>query len=267
MRGDDHRLVCISGLTGAGKTTLARYVAERFGYAYTSASSALLSVLGATEVSKANRLRSWLGEHMDSLPYTADDAAIDRAVDLQLLIQLEGQTCPYVVESLALPMLLPPLNTALTILLDVPQEVRAERLHRELPQVSAQDRATIIARKDAHSRRRLLGAWSIDLGSPAGNLRYDIVCQPTTTSTAEPFDEDCLLPLVEAAIAVYECRLARCKEDPVLVVNRLLATLRTCTHACTFISPVLTSPIGPHPIRRWRQRSLEHASVDRKHRK
>ncbi|MCX8170465.1 MAG: cytidylate kinase family protein [Candidatus Bathyarchaeota archaeon] len=119
-------VICISGLAGSGKSTVARRIAEHFNLKYYSGGDALRSI--ALEMGYRISDRGWweTREGMRFLEERLRNLELDRLVDERMLkLAEEGNV---VLDSWTMPWLLK--HADLKVWLDASEEVRAQRISK-----------------------------------------------------------------------------------------------------------------------------------------
>lgn len=256
-------LVVVSGPTATGKTTAAAALAAATGVERWTASDRLVAALsGGT---KAERLRSWLVHDTDTRRARSADA--DRATDLGLLADVQQVRRPVVVESAALPLLLPPDNTALLVRLAASLPVRAARLRLLVPALSEEQARTILTRKDRSTRAALRAAWGVDPEAVrACQWRADLVVTcPDPAGCPNPAQCAAITAeLITAAYRVYRHYVAAgLASVPTAAVEHLTGLIdahRTRVRRCT---PLLTDRTGPLSVARWQRRLVAELDGNR----
>lgn len=116
-------VLCISGLAGSGKSTVARKLAEKYHLRYYSGGDALMAL--ALEKGYSPLDRGWWEskEGLSFLKKRGKDSQFDEAVDKKLLEAAEEGNV--VLDSWAMPWL---LDKGFKVWLDVPVEKRAQRI-------------------------------------------------------------------------------------------------------------------------------------------
>lgn len=248
------QLVVLSGPTATGKTTAAGALVAATGADRWTASDRLVAALsGGT---KAERLRSWLVQDTDV--WRVRNADADRATDLGLLLDVQRVRRPLVVESAALPLLLPPDNTALLVRLAASLAVRAARLRMLVPDLSDEQARTILRRKDRSTRAALRAAWGVDPDAVrAYQWRADLVVQ-CPDSAGCPNPAQCATVTAELIVAAYRVyrhyvatSLATVPAAAVDQLTELIGAHRARVRRCT---PLLVDRTGPLSVARWRRR-------------
>jgi cytidylate kinase len=101
-----HMVICISGMAGTGKSTLAKKLAQKYGFDYYSGGDAL-KVLASEEGYDASQPGWWESpQGLKFLKQREGDAKFDRAVDQKLLectekgnVLLDSWTMPWLLRS------------------------------------------------------------------------------------------------------------------------------------------------------------------------
>lgn len=245
-------LAVLTGWTATGKTTAATALAEATDLRRFAVSDRLVTALGHQD--KAARLRSWLTQDADSCRISGPE--IDRAIDLRVLDDLDSATEPLVVEAIALPWLLPPVNnTALVIRVEASLAVRVDRLRGLLPDLTDTEAETILTRKDAATRVALRAAWGIDpAAAEAANWRADLVlgCPERDGCPDGQACADATAQVITAAYQVYRHRLAT--TDATAAEGWLRRAIDADPLRVLRCSPLLLGAAGHHQS--WRQRQL-----------
>jgi cytidylate kinase len=122
-KGRKKIIICISGMTGCGKSTVAKRLAEKYGLKYYSGGEALKSL--AAEAGYNPTDKGWweTEEGMRFLRERMQNSSFDRKVDEKLLKWAEEGNV--VLDSWTMPWL---LKKGFKIWLEASEEVRAKRL-------------------------------------------------------------------------------------------------------------------------------------------
>ncbi|MEM2913189.1 MAG: cytidylate kinase family protein [Candidatus Bathyarchaeia archaeon] len=118
-------VICISGLAGSGKSTVARRIAEHYGLRYCSGGEALKNL--AAEMGYETAERGWweTGGGINFMEKRLDNLDLDRRVDEKMLEWArEGNV---VLDSWTMPWL---LRNGFKIWLEASEDVRAQRVAR-----------------------------------------------------------------------------------------------------------------------------------------
>jgi hypothetical protein len=213
-------------------------------------SDRLVTALG--DVPKDEHLRGWLTSNTTENQRRRPD--VDRKVDLAVLQELSASARPRVVESVALPMLLPVDNVALIVELTGSLPVRARRIRDQLPGVSLSQARTIVDRKDYATCVALRNSWGIDIGQrSAARWRVDL-------SVGCPHPEECptetrctktVIAIVRAAVAVYRSFLSHDSGQVVVEFRKLVNANGGYVGRCM---PLLLGPGSERTLPRWSRR-------------
>ena len=245
-------VVIVSGQTAAGKTTLARRLAASAGLDQVVASDRLVTLLGGA--SKRTRLLAWLTQDLDQQRVARHE--VDRLVDLETLTRLR-QSRGCVVESVTLPWLLAPDNTALVIRLTAAAVARAARVQRMLPELTLDEARTIVDRKDNSGNAVLRSAWGVvPDGVWTARWRADLVvgCHPGHGCVDDAACADIVADLAEAAYRVYRCYLDGI--DASQVAGDLRSRIAAHSRHVQRCSPSLTEPTDIPTLSAWQHRLL-----------
>lgn len=172
-------VICICGLTGCGKSTLAKKIAEKYGLRYVSGGTAL-KVLALEAGYKPVDKGWWEGdEGMRFLDERMKDADFDRKVD-QKLIELakEGNV---VLDSWTMPWL---LDKGFKVWIEASLNVRAERLTKR-DNISAQKALNAMNKKDETTRAIYKNLYGFNLGKDFSP--FDLILDTDMLGTNEVF--------------------------------------------------------------------------------
>ncbi|MBS7635453.1 cytidylate kinase family protein [Candidatus Bathyarchaeota archaeon] len=147
-------VICISGLAGSGKSTVARRIAEHYGLRYCSGGEALKNV--AAEMGYETAERGWweTSGGMNFLEKRLDNPDLDRHVDEKMLEWAgEGNV---VLDSWTMPWL---LRDGFKIWLEASENVRAQRVARR-DGIGVEEALRLIREREGKTKeiyRRLYG--------------------------------------------------------------------------------------------------------------
>lgn len=253
-------LVVLAGPSVAGKTTVATALAAAADLDHWTPSELQKSELDEVTTDRA-------GPGTDAVRAISSEEA-DRITALAMLAEFEHALRPLVVESAALPLLLPPNNLALIVRLSARLPVRIGRLRAIRPELSATAARTILRGKD-HATRGTRGtmrpAWGVDPDAVgACQWRSDLVVQcPDAELCSDP--RECAVITADLVIAAYEVYRGYLTVSPAATtvhrLNELIRANRTRIRRCT---PLLTDPAAEFSVSRWRNRLLIELDQARK---
>lgn len=250
-------VVIVAGLTGAGKSTLARFLAGAGGLRRLTVSSLLVEASDTGPVDKRDRLRSWADDPEAASARRCADPAVDRGTDLAVLAACRAATEDVVVETAGPVALLQPVDTAaLLVLLDAAAPVRAARIHASLAgTVTGAQAHQVVAAKDAATVAAVRAAWALDLSDLAAVAwRFDLVIAcPDRLVCREPATcRRAARELADAAVSVYLHYLAAAPAGE--AARRMTTLAERWKRWLVRLSPALTDATGPHTPHRWRTR-------------
>lgn len=254
--------ICISGLTAAGKTSLADYLCRRYRCPKVTGASKLLEILHAGHVPKEAQLQSWLLDSSSAKSLRLHDTQVDRQVDLFILDQYLSAQEILVIESLTLPWLTGPANNLFSMLLLASEDVRARRLARAMSFLSYEDAGKIVRQKDEQTRTALSNAWGIAGFNDGLRIWYDLIIEEKEETKDEMFTQTMLWSCVQAAVEVYRgyqnnASVSEMNER----INHFSDLPEGYAQYITRVSPLLLSKHAPYTAGRWRLRRWEEAGM------
>ena len=178
-------VICISGMTGTGKSTLARRVAEKYGLKYYSGGDALRAL--AAEAGYNSQSNSWWesAEGLRFLEQRKGDPEFDRAVDNRLLgYAAEGNV---LLDSWTMPWL---LKGGFKIWLSASLERQAERVSGR-DNMSVEESLVAIGEKEARTKAIYKELYGFSLGEDFSP--FDLVLDTDNLSADEVFDVLCMV--------------------------------------------------------------------------
>ena len=151
-------VICISGMTGSGKSTVAKRLADKYGLGYFSGGNALRAL--AQEEGYASDVRGWweTSEGLNFLQQRMGNPAFDKKIDEKLLeLAAEGNV---VLDSWTMPWL---LTKGFKVWLEASPQVRAKRLVTR-DSISIEEALKALNEKDERTRQIYKGLYGFDLG-------------------------------------------------------------------------------------------------------
>jgi cytidylate kinase len=151
-------VICISGMTGSGKSSVAKRLAEKYGLSYFSGGDALRIL--AQEEGYNSDLRGWWEtvEGLNFLKQRMSDLAFDKKIDEKLLeLAAEGNI---VLDSWTIPWL---LKEGFKVWLEASPEVRAKRVVTR-DHISIEEALKALTEKDERTREIYKTLYGFDLG-------------------------------------------------------------------------------------------------------
>ncbi len=180
-RGKEQKIIiCVSGMTGCGKSTVAKRLAEKYGLKYLSGGGAL-KVLAIESGYKPAEVGWWeTNEGIKFLQKRVENSRFDRRVDQKLLkLAKQGNV---VLDSWTMPWL---LKEGFKIWLEASSNVRAKRV-AERDNISVKEASTLLRKKDEGTKTIYKQLYGFDLGSDF--LPFDLVLDTNDLDAAEVFD-------------------------------------------------------------------------------
>jgi cytidylate kinase len=154
----DRIIICVSGMTGSGKSTVAKRLAEKYGLDYFSGGNALRAL--AQEAGYNSEITGWWesAEGLSFLQQRMREPAFDRRIDNKLLeLAKKGNI---VLDSWTMPWL---LNEGFKIWLDASPQVRAQRVVTR-DAISNEEALKALTKKDERTRQIYKSLYGFDLG-------------------------------------------------------------------------------------------------------
>jgi cytidylate kinase len=151
-------VICISGMTGSGKSTVAKRLADNYGLDYFSGGNALKIL--AKEEGYDSDVRGWweTAEGLIFLKQRMADPTFDQRIDEKLLeLAAEGNV---VLDSWTMPWL---LNEGFKVWLDASPQVRAKRVVTR-DSISGEEALKALTKKDERTRQIYKSLYGFDLG-------------------------------------------------------------------------------------------------------
>jgi cytidylate kinase len=185
-RGSSGKVViCVCGLTGCGKSSVARRLAERYGLRHFSGGDALKAL--AVEAGYKPFGRGWWEskEGLRFLKLRTEDSDFDRRVDEKLLeVAKSGNV---VLDSWTMPWL---FDGGFKVWFEASSMARAKRVAKR-DRVSVGAALRVLRAKDALTRRIFKGLYGFVLGEDFGS--FDLVLDTDLLGVREVFGVVCLV--------------------------------------------------------------------------
>lgn len=172
-------VLCISGMAGCGKSTLAKRIAEKYELRYFSGGNVLRTL--ALESGSHSVDRGWWEseEGMKFLKKRMEDSSFDRKVDKKLLKW--AKQGDVVLDSWTMPWL---LRTGFKIWLEASPEERARRIAQR-DGISIDKAFNILKEKDAKTKAIYKEIYGFDLGEDFSP--FDLILDVNQLSPEEVF--------------------------------------------------------------------------------
>jgi len=178
-------VICISGMTGSGKSTVAKRLAAKYGLDFFSGGNALKTL--AQEEGYNPDVTGWweTAEGLRFLEQRMGDPAFDRRIDEKLLeLAAEGNV---VLDSWTMPWL---LKEGFKIWLEASPQVRAKRVVNR-NDISIEEAIKALKEKDERTRQIYNGLYGFDLGHDLSP--FNLVLATDELNPDEVFHAVCLV--------------------------------------------------------------------------
>ncbi len=179
----DKRVICISGLAGTGKSTLAKKLAEKYNLNYYSGGDALKEL--AKKEGYDITVRGWWESPvgLTFLQKRVNDPKFDKAVDDKLLEYAEQGNV--LLDSWTMPWL---LKGGFKIWLEASFEKRAERV-AERDHMTYAEAVKVLGEKEAHTKAIYKALYGFVLGEDL--TPFDFVLDTDNLNASEVFEVLC----------------------------------------------------------------------------
>lgn len=151
-------VICISGMTGSGKSTVAKRLADKYGLSYFSGGNALRAL--AQEEGYDSEVRGWWEspEGLSFLQQRINNSVFDKKIDEKLLeVAAEGNV---VLDSWTMPWL---FDGGFKVWLEASPQVRAKRVVKR-DSISDEEALKALTEKDERTRQIYKRLYGFDLG-------------------------------------------------------------------------------------------------------
>ena len=178
-------VICISGMTGSGKSTVAKRLADKYGLDYFSGGNALKTL--AQEEGYNPDVTGWweTAEGLRFLQQRMGDPAFDKRIDEKLLELAEQGNV--VLDSWTMPWL---LNEGFKVWLEASFHVRAKRVMNR-DSISIEEAVKALTEKDEQTRQIYKNLYGFDLGNDLSP--FDLVLATDELEPGEVFHAVCLV--------------------------------------------------------------------------
>lgn len=178
-------VICIAGLTGCGKTTVARRLAEKYGLRYLSGGRALKEL--AIKMGYKPHERGWweTSEGIKFLEHRLKDPKFDKQVDEQLLERAKRGNVVF--DSWTVPWL---FKGGFKIWFEASPEVRARRL-AERDGISIKEAVKAVKEKDEKTTRIYYDLYGFELGGDFSP--FNLILDVNQLDADEVFQTLCLV--------------------------------------------------------------------------
>jgi cytidylate kinase len=151
-------IICISGMTGSGKSTVAEKIADKYGLGYFSGGNTLKSL--AREEGYNSNMQGWWETHqgLKFLQQRMSDPTFDKKIDEKLLELAENGNV--VLDSWTMPWL---LDGGFKIWLETSPDVRAKRVVKR-DGINVEEAMKVLKEKDEKTRAIYKNLYGFNLG-------------------------------------------------------------------------------------------------------
>jgi cytidylate kinase len=178
-------VICISGMTGSGKSTVAKRLADRYGLDYLSGGNALKNL--AQEEGYNSDVTGWweTAEGLKFLQQRMEDPAFDKRIDEKLLELAEQGNV--ILDSWTMPWL---LNEGFKVWLEASPQVRAKRVMNR-DSISIEEALKALTEKDEQTTQIYKNLYGFDLGNDLSP--FNLVLATDDLEPEEVFHAVCLV--------------------------------------------------------------------------
>jgi len=178
-------VICVSGMTGCGKSTVAKRLAEKYGLRYVSGGNALKAL--AIEAGYKPAETGWweTDEGVKFLRQRMEDSKFDKKVDEKLMeLAKQGNV---VLDSWTMPWL---LKEGFKVWLEASVNMRAKRV-AERDNIDVERALGILKKKDENTRVIYKSLYGFDLGKDFSP--FDLIIDTDVLDADEVFRAVCLV--------------------------------------------------------------------------
>ncbi|MGD9131440.1 MAG: cytidylate kinase family protein [Candidatus Bathyarchaeota archaeon] len=184
-REEQKIVICVSGMTGSGKSTVAKRLADKYGLGYFSGGNALKTL--AQEEGYNSDVTGWweTAEGLRFLQQRMGDPAFDKRIDEKLLELAEQGNI--VLDSWTMPWL---LDEGFKVWLEASPQVRAKRVMNR-DSISIEEALKALTEKDERTRQIYKKIYGFDLGNDLSP--FNLVLATDELEPDEVFHAVCLV--------------------------------------------------------------------------
>jgi len=178
-------VICVAGMTGCGKSTLAKRLAKKYGLKYLSGGG-ILKALAIKTGFKPGERGWWESEEgMKFLQQRTKNHEFDKRVDEKLMEWAKRGNIVY--DSWTMPWLLK--GNAFKVWLEVSPEERARRLARR-DRLSVEEALSVLKKKDAKTKSIYKSLYGFDLEEDLSP--FNLILDTTELESNEVFQTLCM---------------------------------------------------------------------------
>ena len=178
-------VICVSGMTGSGKSTVAKRLADKYGLGYFSGGNALREL--AKDEGYDSDVTGWweTAEGLRFLQQRMGDPDFDKRIDEKLLELAEQGNV--VLDSWTMPWL---LKDGFKVWLEASPQVRAKRVMNR-DSISIEEAVKALTEKDEQTRQIYKSLYGFDLGNDLSP--FNLVLATDELEPEEVFHAVCLV--------------------------------------------------------------------------
>lgn len=178
-------VICVAGMTGCGKSTLAKRLAKKYGLKYLSGGG-MLKTLAKKMGYKPDERGWWESEAgMKFLQQRTKNHEFDKKVDEELMEWAKQGNIVF--DSWTMPWLLK--KNAFKVWLEVTPEERARRLARR-DRISVEEALNVLKKKDAKTKSIYKSLYGFNLGEDLSP--FDMILDTNELNSDEVFQALCM---------------------------------------------------------------------------
>jgi cytidylate kinase len=178
-------VICVSGMTGSGKSTVAKRLADRYSFDYFSGGNAL-KILAQEEGYNSDITGWWeTAEGLKFLQQRITEPSFDKKIDEKLLELAEQGNV--VLDSWTMPWL---LKEGFKVWLEASPDVRVKRVMNR-DSISIEETMKALAEKDRQTRQIYKNLYGFDLGNDF--TPFDLILATDALESDQVFYAVCLV--------------------------------------------------------------------------
>lgn len=183
--GKQRAVICVAGMTGCGKSTVAKRLAEKYRLRYLSGGRMLKAI--AVKMGYKSRKKGWweTEEGMKFLQKRANDHRFDKRVDEELMAWAKRGNVVF--DSWTMPWLLK--ENAFKVWLEASPNERAKRLARR-DHITIEEALSVLKEKDANTKSIYKSLYGFNLGEDLSP--FDLILDTNNLESDDVFQTLCM---------------------------------------------------------------------------